>query len=69
MRRKDSEYREFLMQLVERINEKTLKEGHGASIAELKEEFGGDSKSQRNLDNHLLKLREKGIDGQKFDIV
>ena len=69
MRRRENEYREFLVKLVERINEKTLKTGLGASIAELKEEFGGDSKSQRNLDNHLLKLREKGIDGQKFEIL
>ena len=68
MRRKQHEYREFLLKLVERIQEKTLNKENGASIAELKEEFGGDTKSQRNLDNHLHKLRETGIDGQKFDI-
>ncbi|MFM8318689.1 MAG: hypothetical protein ACKOAV_10010, partial [Bacteroidota bacterium] len=68
MRRKQNEYREFLLKLVERIQEKTLNKDYGASIAELKEEFGGDTKSQRNLDNHLFKLRENGIDGQKFDI-
>ncbi len=60
MRRKDSEYREFLMQIVERINEKTLKTGLGASIAELKEEFGGDSKSHLKIKLEAVSIQEKG---------
>ena len=69
MKRSYSEYRATLISLVNRIREKQLKTGLGASIEELKDEFGGPSKSQRNLDNYLAALRDKGIDGQTFNIV
>jgi len=68
MKRSYSEYRATLISLVNRIREKQLKTGLGASIEELKDEFGGPSKSQRNLDNYLAALREKGIDGQTYNI-
>ena len=69
MKRSYSEYRAILISLVNRIREKQLKTGLGASIEELKDEFGGPSKSQRNLDNYLAALRDKGIDGQTYNIV
>jgi len=68
MRRSYSEYRATLISLVNRIREKQLKTGLGASIAELRDEFGGPSKSQRNLDNYLAALRDKGIDGNTYNI-